>query len=211
VLRVLLAGIFVFAGLLALVTVIMASPIGRFPWLIGPIGGVLFVVLTLAALVLFNWRPGFPRLRGTFEEQLASLESAGLLETQEFRAVRAFQIAEFEDEGPSYFIELEGGVVLFLTGQQLYEYEECTDDPELNQPRRFPCTEFTTRRHRVDRYLIDIDCRGEVLEPEVTAPPWSAEDYRRDRVPDDGAFITYRTYDDLKEERLRSGARGGTG
>jgi hypothetical protein len=204
--RLLLAACFVYGGVLLAVVLLGDSPVVRMPLLLGLTLALLLCVLVIAALVLFNRGSAFPLHTASFDERLAELDAEGRLETTEYRATRAFQIAEFEDEGPSYFIELEDGSMLFLTGQQLYEYEETTDDPELNQPRRFPCTEFTTRRHRVDRYLIDIVCRGDVLEPDVVAPPWSARDYKAGRIPDDGAVITDRTYDQIKEERLRASA-----
>ena len=37
----------------------------------------------------------------------------------------------------------------FLSGQYLYDYEPISDDPDANEARSFPCTEFTVRRHRI--------------------------------------------------------------
>ena len=69
---------------------------------------------------------------------------------------------EFEDEGLHYFIELVDGRVLFLSGQYLYDYEPISDDPESNQPRSFPCTEFTVRRHKNDGCVVDLLRAGTV-------------------------------------------------
>ena len=46
---------------------------------------------------------------------------------------------ELEDEGVSYFLELDDGAVLFLSGQYLDEDES-----------PFPCTEFIVRRLPAD-------------------------------------------------------------
>ena len=68
-----------------------------------------------------------------------------------FQATRAFGVEDYGDEGSHYFLELaDGSGILALCGQYLYAYEPITDDPELNQPRRFPCTSFTVRRHRTE-------------------------------------------------------------
>lgn len=130
------------------------------------------------------------------------LEAEGLVETQSYRAVRAFSVEEFEDEGSHYFLELEDGSVLYLTGQELYSYEPIDDDPELNQARQFPCTEFILRKHKTEGYIIDIQCGGTVLEPEVVAPPFSTEDFEDDRAPEPNSIIHHRTFDQIKAERL---------
>ena len=97
---------------------------------------------------------------------------------------------EFEDEGLHY----------------LYDYEPISDDPELNQPRSFPCTEFTVRRHKKDGYVVDIVGGGTVLEPEVMAPAFGNKVWRAKRIPEDGQVITSASYDDLKREH--TGATG---
>ncbi|HYO76001.1 MAG TPA: hypothetical protein VE010_06015 [Thermoanaerobaculia bacterium] len=124
-----------------------------------------------------------------------------LLVADHFTARRAFHVEEFEDEGSHYFIELTDGEVLFLSGQYLYDYEpERSDAPE----RRFPCSDFTVRRHRDERYVVDIICRGEILEPELNAPPFSDEDHENGTVPDDGEILQT-PYDEIKAARMRSG------
>lgn len=97
---------------------------------------------------------------------------------------------EFEDEGLHYFLELADGRVLFMSGQYLYDFEPISDDPEMNQPRSFPCSEFTVRRHTKEGYVVDMVCGGTVLEPEVSAPPFEKSDWRGNRVPEDGQVIS---------------------
>ncbi len=129
---------------------------------------------------------------------LREMEEKGLLVSTDYRAVRAFAVEEFEDEGPHYFLELDDSAVLYLNGQYLYDYEPIDDDPEANQPRRFPCTEFTVRRHREGGYVVDLVCRGRVLEPEVVAPHFSPARLRWSELPGDGQVFRDRPYDDLK-------------
>jgi len=197
--RVVAGGLFVFLGMLVsfalLRSVLPAAP----PWLMG--GGVSLVMLGLAAvsLWLFNPKGTDPFGRRSLEEQLRELRRLDLLEASSFRAKRAFGVEEYEDEGLHCYIELESGSVLFLSGQYLYDYEPITDDPELNQPRRFPCSEFTVHRHRQERFVADITCGGSVLEPEGIAPPLGARVWRAGGVPEDGQVITTATFEELKE------------
>ena len=109
---------------------------------------------------------------------------------------------ELEDEGLHYFLELDDGRVLLMSGQYLYDYEPITDDPEQNQPRLFPCTQFTVRRHRTKRYVIDLLCGGTVLAPEVMAPPFRTETWQMDRFPEDGEMFGSGSYDGLKRQLL---------
>lgn len=162
--------------------------------------GTLFGSMFLA-LFIFNRRGFRPNLmRKSRQERITDLDQAGRLVRQAFRAMRAFSIQEFEDEGPTYCIELDDGKVLVLSGQYLHDFEPITDDPEVNQSRRFPCTEFEVLRHKDAGYVLDINCAGIVLEPEVVARAYTEAELRGG-VPEDGEVIADRTYDALKRER----------
>jgi len=203
--RALLAGIFVFAVLLTTAGIISKHyPGGALPWWAGPtIIGSMFAAI-IASLFIFNKSGYRPNLsRKSFEEQLAELEQKGLLLNESFKARRAFQVEEYEDEGSHYFIELSDGGILFLTGQYLYEYEEIRDDPELNQERQFPCSEFTIQRRKDAGYVMRIICAGKVLPIECVAPPFAKSAFDRGLVPDDGHVLRNRPYEDLKWELLK--------
>jgi hypothetical protein len=144
----------------------------------------------------------YRRLSKPRVDLLREWEEQGLLESTEYKATRAFQLEEWEDEGLHFFLELEDGSVLYLNGQYLYEYEEIVDDVEVPIPRRFPCTDFTVKRHRRSGDLADLICRGDAFEPETVAPPFDDAEYRRGAVPEDGQVIRDRSYDEIKRERL---------
>jgi len=199
--RALLAAIFVFGAMLGTVGLVDSYyPTGPMPWWakLAP-GGVLLLAL-LASLFLFN-RAGFrPSLRRkSLEEQLAELDAKGLLLRQPFEARRAFCVNEFEDEGPHYFTELSDGRVLYLNGQYLYDYEPIEDDPELNQPRAFPCCNFEVLRHKAAGYAIHVACGGQVLEPEVIAAPFTRQTLRAG-IPEDGQVFEVGSYERLKQQ-----------
>jgi hypothetical protein len=207
--RVLLAGLFVFGGFLGCAAVVCHYfPEGfERSWLMGlflscALACVL-LVLGVAAFFVFN-RYGLKPLRPgrSVKEQIADLERQGLLFSNTFHAARAFQVEEFEDEGPHYFIELTDRTVLYLSGQYLDEYEEITDDPGFNHPRRFPCTEFTIRRHKDENDAVDIACHGDVLHPECLAPSFGEDVFRTGATPEDGQVIRDRSYEQLKSRCL---------
>lgn len=200
--RVIPAALFVFACMIATIGVLDSSFHGRqFPWWAKLVGGLAMFASLAAALVLFNNKTYRLRFRRrSLEEIVAELEVSGALERRSFQAKRAFAVDEYEDEGLHYYIELADGRVLYLEGQYLYDYAAIDDDPELNQPRSFPCTEFEILRHKDEGYVLDIVCGGSVLEPEVTTAAFTMEEVRRAPL-EDGQVIADRSYDSLKQER----------
>jgi hypothetical protein len=204
VLQLLGAGLFVFFSLgLSVFFISKFFPDALPAWIVVPLVVVGFFVFIFLAMVLFH-RKG-PR-RISAEKRVAGilkLEQDGLLIPQIFRARRAFQVDEFEDEGSHYFIELADGAVLFLTGQYLYDYEPLRGRTSTTRQRSFPSTEFTIRRHKENGFAVDISCQGEVIEPEVLAPWFDEEDFSKNLIPEDGTILREKTYDQIKNERLK--------
>jgi hypothetical protein len=200
--RLIAAGIFVLS--IQLGAVMLLGSLGVFehtpPVLIGLGIGALLILTCIVAVILFNPTGSNPFSTQSFEENIRQLESKGLLVSRDFQATRSFGVQEYEDEGQHYFIELTDGRVLFLSGQYLIDYEFIFED-EVNQPRMFPCSKFTVRRHRTEGYVIDIVCSGTVIEPELIAPPFSKADERSGQVPEDGQIISDMTYDAIKAAR----------
>jgi hypothetical protein len=198
--RKVLAGLFVFAGMIAGIGLISRiwgenSPI----WTM-----VLFVGLYLPmvfALAYFLFNLGVPRPWSPTAADIAHrLDEQGLLVAKQFRAVRALEVVdEFEDEGLSYLLELESGGVLFLSGQYLYGYDARTD-----RARAFPSTEFTLRVHKEKGHVVDIVCGGTLLEPELVATPFHDVDLKDGKAPEDGEIIRDRTFDEIKAYALRA-------
>lgn len=203
--RTIIAGFFVFAGLLVAVGVL--GSLGIFDAVSPPIVGIGLALFMLAlcgvSLWLFNPQGFDPLGRKTAEQHMRELEEAGLLVSSDFQATRAFGVEEFEDEGLHYFLELVDGRVLFLSGQYLNDYEPISDQ-DVHLPRRFPCTDFTVRRHKTEGYVAEITCRGAVLEPQVMAPSFSKENWQRGNVPEDGQIISDVTYEELKSQLVSS-------
>ena len=198
------AGLFVFVGLLVMVALLGSqNAFDRAPgWLVSSGIAAWTIVLLFLSTRLFQSRDS--NLFGTvsLEQQARELEAQGLLESAHFRATRAFGVAEVEDEGLHYFIELENGGVLYLSGQYLYDYEPIDDDPDLNQARSFPCTEFTIRRHKKEGFVVDIARSGRVIEPEVVTRAFTRSDWKENRVPEDGDIVKDKSYEALMRERV---------
>lgn len=201
-----------FVGLLIGLSVYAGSrllPVSwQMPWLMGVIACAAMVLGVELATVILS--PGSTTpfgLLGVKKNDFdpAVLKAQGLLVSTTYRARRAFEVSEREDEGYGYFIELEDGRVLFLQGQYLYDYGPVEDDeePESNRDRLFPCTEFILHRHKKHDYLIELECKGTVLEPECVVPPLSNNHRKQGLNPDDEDIIADRSYDEIKARLLR--------
>jgi hypothetical protein len=151
-------------------------------------------VLIVVMAVMLNY-PRLPR-QAVVNDFADELEAQKLLVSTSFRVDRAFRVGELGEAGPHYFLELEDGGILHLSGNYLYDYE-----PIDGAPRHFPCTEFTVRRHAEIGYVVDLICGGLVIEPEVEAPPYTVRDIEEHGIPADGEILHGISFDQLQRER----------
>jgi hypothetical protein len=168
------------------------------PWWVA---ALLIGTLVVAGCAAWRfWASADPALRDlgkSTEEIIAELEAKNLVRRDAFRACRAFQVEEMEDEGSNYFVELEDGHTLFISGQFLYEYEPLEPD----EPRCFPCTEFEIVRRTDSGDVLYFICGGQAFEPEVLAPAFTIEDFQTGWTPENFEIIA-KSYETLKQERL---------
>jgi hypothetical protein len=199
--RLVLAGLFVFAALIAAVTAAERrwgdEGMRGFEWLVAP-----FLIATLyAAFKLFN-RPGERSLakdlgRWDPEAEVRRLDEAGQLTRREFRVRRAFELEETEDEGFSFVCELEDGRSLLLRGQFLY-YVVWPDPFALRRfERRFPCTRFHVCED-ANGTAVWIEREGEVLAIECVAPPFDLGELEEQDLFDGDVTVLERRYEELK-------------
>ena len=158
------------------------------------------LMLTIANLLDYPRLPRQPRTCDLAEE----LERRNLLAYTHYCIDRAFRVDALNGEGPHYFLELEHGGILHLSGKYLYDYE-----PGDAPMRFFPCTQFTVRRHAQLGHAVDILCDGLVIEPEAEAPCYSSQDFAAGFVPDDGEILRHISFDQLLEQRTRLRQRAG--
>ena len=196
-LRLLGAGLFVFTFTIGVIGLLSWLFPKTPEWLVIPVFLLAFFGSILCSLVHFHGKLISRRSLEQIHGDRLRMEQAGMLLSQTFRAHRAFQVEEFEDEGSHYFLELEDHSVLYASGQFLYEYE-----PSAKEPRRFPCTEFTIRRHKDEGFIVDVLCSGEVLEPEVIAPSFSPADAEKYAFMEGVQAVRGKNYEETKAERL---------
>lgn len=80
----------------------------------------------------------------------------------------------------------------------------------MSRPRRFPCTDVTVHWHRTEGYVVEVVCRGAVIEPEFVLPPFTKRGWRSIGTPKGDRVMPDRPYDVLKELLLEDAAESGT-
>lgn len=167
----------------SLLAVYALVPTGRDDWIAIPV--------SLLALVFGTWL-GFRMLsrRPTYERQkpISELLSEGIAESQEFSALRAFEVEEFEDEGRHFFVELEDKRVLYLCGQYLYDTNE-----------QFPSSDFSVIRNKTEGWVYEVLSKGQPLNVDCVCKHYSKKFIDRYGIPEDGTILGM-PYDTLKKE-----------
>src|SRR5258706_15511593 len=203
VLQIVGSGLFVFFGLgLSIFFISRFFPDALPAWIVVPLLVVGFFVFIFLGMALFHGKGPRRISAEKWTARIRELEEDGLLIHQAFWARRALQVDEFEDEGSHYFIELANGDVLFLTGQYLYDYVpqgSYVDDPAAVLPIYRIYDSAPQRKG----FAVDVSRQGEVIEPEVLAPWFDEEDFKKSLIREDGAILREKSYDQIKNERLK--------
>lgn len=174
-----------FAGFLTFAaTVYMASRVEE-PAFVGVAGAVLSFVV-VPALVLRILKP---------KSSTETLRRSGHLEERAFEVLRAWQIAELEDEGLHFVLETSSGANVFLSGQVLYEPVESGV---------FPSTNVIVELADRDSELLAVRCIGEPLKCERVLPAFSIEELDADLYP--GSFKEFGVLPEWFHTRIRGSA-----
>ena len=121
--------------------------------------------------------------------------ASGLTEVLEAEVYDAVLVEEFEDEGPSAFLDVRDGQVLALHGQWLRDYldiqgtsdSEAEAADETGEHGEAAAAPLPCRRLRISRtphagIVFGLECLGESFEPARVREPLTAEEYWPDQV-----------------------------
>jgi hypothetical protein len=101
--------------------------------------------------------------------------AAGHVKSTTYTIQDAIAVEEREDEGLSFYLLLDDGRTLFLSGQYLYEPVEAG----------FPWTSFELVEAPLTGYTVRIVARGLSVRPSRTRGPFTDTEYDAGAVPDD--------------------------
>lgn len=170
---------------LAFLVVLLVSP-----WLpLAAIPPVAAAVGALAAVATYASVQRRERRRRREQSDLVARElAAGYVNCTTYTITDAVAVEEHEDEGLSYYLLLDDGRTLFLSGQYLYEPAE--EDG-------FPWAAFEVVRVPIGGWVLRMVRHGPTLTPSHTRAPFSDAEYASRAVPPDGT-IALRDFEALK-------------
>ena len=166
-----------------------------------------FAVLALASLLViavFGYfvsnLPGWWRaVRGvSWEDHLARLESDGKAIREGYETTRGIRFEDLSTGCIAHLLDIGDRGVLCLYGQSYFEFEPIDDDPDVNQPRKFPTRTFSVLRRKSNGEVLALYPGADVFEPTVCGGivgPEKALDLKLQ----DGGIISTKSFEDMEQ------------
>jgi len=133
------------------------------------LAGVLFSAV--AAYFVTNVPHWLRRLRGvTRSDYLEQLENTGEAEREHYEIHRALTFEDLTSGCLVHLLDVGGGRLLCLHGQNYFDFEPIEDDPETNQPRSFPTKTFALLRHKKSGEVLAVLPGPTVVDPVICSP-----------------------------------------
>ncbi|HLG59143.1 MAG TPA: hypothetical protein VI485_27620 [Vicinamibacterales bacterium] len=143
---------------------------------------------TLASVAWYVWVQQRERKKVRRETDLVKRETdAGYVHSTIYAIKDAVAVEEFEDEGVSFFLLLDDGATLFLSGQYLYDPVE----------KGFPWESFEIVRVAFKGWVLRVVPLGARVTPSRTRGPFSDHELESGDLPADGT-IEQRDFDAIK-------------
>jgi hypothetical protein len=190
-------------AIVAIVYVLLWLAVGD---LVGALVSLVVVALAFALLAAVVWYlasnvPHWWRYwRGvTPSQHLERLEKSGEAVREVYAVGRALTFEDHTTSGLVHLLDVGSGRVLCLHGQSYYDFEPIEDDPDSNQPRRFPTISFTLLRSTVSGEVLEIFPGNTIVNPVMGKPLRSAKQLAALGLKlVDGAILEGRTFEELE-------------
>ena len=124
------------------------------------------LVLAIVAYFVSNIPSWWRTLRGiSWEAHLEQLEQEGKALREYYQARRAVTFVDANTSCLVHLLDVGNRGLLCLYGQSYYDFEPIDDDPELNQPRKFPTKGFSLLRRKKSGEVLELFPGTDVLVP----------------------------------------------
>jgi hypothetical protein len=131
------------------------------------IGIAVWSALILSSVWVCN--EGFlQKLKGqSDEEHIQNLLNRNLAVRETYKVAEAITFYDLSTSCMCHLLKIGENEVLCLYGQYLYEYTEIDDDPDLNQERQFPTSEFSLIRKLKNNEVLKLEVGNKVIDESV--------------------------------------------
>lgn len=109
----------------------------------------------------------FRRIRGiSDQEYIDQLLANGLAKLETYRVSAAITFEDLSTGCLCHILETGTDQAVCLYGQYLYDYAEISDDPDINQSRKFPTDNFKLVRRSKDGEVLRLDIGQNLIDEE---------------------------------------------
>jgi hypothetical protein len=131
------------------------------------IGIAVWFALMLSSVLVCN--EGFLRKFKwqSDEEYIQDLLNRHLAVRETYIVTEAITFYDLSTSCMCHLLKISEDEVLCLYGQYLYEYTEIDDDPDLNQGRLFPTSEFSLIRKLKNNEILKLEVGKKVIDESV--------------------------------------------
>lgn len=130
---------------------------------------LIVISVFIAFLVVQKWARLLLEFRREQIAKMRAIRERNQAEVYNLSIRRAAELKEYEDEGVGFFLETEDNGVLFVRGQDLYDYSSDWEDDESELPDRpygevFPSTKITLTRESTSGIRLNLISSGEKID-----------------------------------------------
>jgi hypothetical protein len=126
---------------------------------------VVLAVVGFFASNIPDWSRSFRGI--SWDSHVKKLEESGKALREHYQTGRAATFEDLRTGCLVHLLDLGDRGLLCLYGQQYFDYEPIDDDPDLNQPRKFPTRSFSLLRRTNNGDVLELSPGPDVFEPTV--------------------------------------------
>lgn len=195
---------------LNLVTKFIIAPAFEFAYLHDYKIYILTLSMIIALVILLSLELSFLKFKQKSNSQLENALKTNQAEIHNLSISRAAELEDYGDEDVGFFLETEDGRVLFVIGQDLYDYasdykDEDKENSTGNNPygQYFPSTNLTLIRESTIGIRLNLIAKGDKINNilKLKGKSFIKKDQGQNKYigPEDGAFYDGKLEDVLEK------------
>ena len=205
--RIAYLSLFAIVGVLVVLWVVLGDLVGALLSL-AVLALISVLVIAVAGYLVSNLPSWSRAIRGiSWEDHLKHLERDGKAFRDRYETTRGITFEDLSTGCLAHLLDIGDRGLLCLYGQSYYHFEPIEDDPDVNQPRRFPTRDFSLLRRKTNGEVLALLPGTDTFEPTVCGGIVRPE--KALGVPlKDGEIVRNLSFEDM--ERVCK-SKGGTG
>jgi len=204
--RIAYLALFAVVVLLAMLWLVIGDFVGAF-WSLAVLALASILVIAVAGYLVSNFPTWSRAIRGiSWEAHLERLERDGEAIRERYEVSRSISFQDWSTGCLAHLLDIGDRELLCLYGQSYFDFEPIDDDPDVNQPRKFPTKVFSLLRRKSSGEVLALFPGAEVFEPTDCGGIVAPEKALTFRLKD-GEVIQNKLFEDVEQICRLAGAR----